>query len=340
MAIGADDAALITAGIQAAGAVGSTLAGSIKKRGSTRMMNVSKELAKYNTELSEDLYKRYQSPAAQVQQYREAGLNPNLLAGGAASGAPQAGAVDTDASKYGMSSKENAFALSSQAIQGALTSFQGYLMNEAKISNDVASAEALRAQTTLNELKSRGQELDNEFSAARNQMTLDSLNMDNSIKAVDVMIKQRYGLIEAKAKYEQLLENTDLTRSQRSKVKKEIDHLDQQIAESQARVRNMQDQIALGYGNLNLGYSRLEFDKERENNRVLESSRDFNFRQKEFRAKRRMDLANLGLKMTLRNDAVANNAWNQAFQLDKWNQKRLDDQANAVNPIGLLKYIH
>lgn len=340
MAIGADDAALIAAGIQAAGSVGNTLAGSIKKRGSTRMMNVSKELARYNTQLSEDLYNRYQSPAAQVQQYRAAGLNPNLLARGAASGAPQAGSVDTDASKYGMSAKENAFALSSQAIQGALTSFQGYLMNEAKISNDVASAEALRAQTTLNELKSRGQELDNEFSAARNQMTLDSMNMDNSIKAVDVMIKQRYGLIEAKAKYEQLLENTDLTRTQRSRVKKEIEHLDQQIAESQARVKNMQDQISLGYGNLNLGYSRLEFDRERENNRVMENSRDFNFKQKQFRAQRRMDLANLGLKMTLRNDAVANNAWNQAFQMDKWNQKRLDDQMNAINPIGLLKYIH
>lgn len=44
------------------------------------------ELAKYQSQLNEDFYNKYSSPEALMRQYREAGLNPNLVYGSASSG--------------------------------------------------------------------------------------------------------------------------------------------------------------------------------------------------------------------------------------------------------------
>lgn len=44
------------------------------------------ELAKYQTQVQEEMYNKYSSPSAQQQQYVDAGLNPNLVYGSASSG--------------------------------------------------------------------------------------------------------------------------------------------------------------------------------------------------------------------------------------------------------------
>lgn len=44
------------------------------------------ELAKYQSQVQEDMYKKYSSPEALMRQFREAGLNPNLVYGSASSG--------------------------------------------------------------------------------------------------------------------------------------------------------------------------------------------------------------------------------------------------------------
>jgi hypothetical protein len=44
------------------------------------------ELAKYQAQVNEDFYNKYSSPSAMMRQYQEAGLNPNLVYGSAASG--------------------------------------------------------------------------------------------------------------------------------------------------------------------------------------------------------------------------------------------------------------
>lgn len=303
MAIGADDAAIIAAGIQAAGAVGTTIAGSVKKRGSTRMMNVSKELARYNTQLSEDLYNKYQSPAAQVRQYREAGLNPNLLGNGAAAGSPSAGQVNTDASSYGMSAKENMAALAGQAVRDAVGGIQSYLMNDAKISNDVASAEALRTQARLNELKSEGQDIQNNLDRVTSAYKVEEYNQNNALRAIDLDIKNRYALIEERTKYEQMLENKYLTRDQRREINKHIQVFDQQIKESEARVKNMRDTIALGYGNLSLAATKFNAENNlawhKQSYSEISGDRDFNLRSAQFQFDRKRKIADQYFNLTL-----------------------------------------
>lgn len=44
------------------------------------------ELAKYQTQMQEEFYNKYSSPEALMRQYREAGLNPNLVYGSASAG--------------------------------------------------------------------------------------------------------------------------------------------------------------------------------------------------------------------------------------------------------------
>lgn len=44
------------------------------------------ELAKYQTQMQEDFYNKYSSPEALMRQYKEAGLNPNLVYGSASAG--------------------------------------------------------------------------------------------------------------------------------------------------------------------------------------------------------------------------------------------------------------
>lgn len=44
------------------------------------------ELAKYQAQVNEDFYNKYSSPEAMMRQYREAGLNPNLVYGSAGAG--------------------------------------------------------------------------------------------------------------------------------------------------------------------------------------------------------------------------------------------------------------
>lgn len=303
MAVGADDAAIIAAGIQAAGAVGTTIAGSVKKRGSTRMMNVSKELARYNTELSENLYNKYQSPAAQVRQYREAGLNPNLLGNGAAAGSPSAGQVNTDAGAYGMSAKENMAALTGQAIRDAVGGIQSYLMNDAKISNDQASAEALRSQAVLNDLKSEGQRIQNSLDKVLSSYRVEEMNQSNALRAIELDVQNHYAMINARQRYVKLLEETDLTGAQRKEVMKRIDKYDQEIRESEARVRNMKDTIALGYGNLSLATDRFNFERSFQDHKQsyyqLQTDREFNLRSKQWQFDKKQKIASQLFNLTL-----------------------------------------
>ena len=44
------------------------------------------ELAKYQFKMQEDMYNKYSSPSALMRQFKEAGLNPNLVYGSASSG--------------------------------------------------------------------------------------------------------------------------------------------------------------------------------------------------------------------------------------------------------------
>lgn len=51
-----------------------------------RQNSAQMELAKYQAQVNEDFYNKYSSPEALMRQYREAGLNPNLVYGSAGAG--------------------------------------------------------------------------------------------------------------------------------------------------------------------------------------------------------------------------------------------------------------
>lgn len=98
MSLTAATAGLISAGVAAAGNVTSGVVSSSGRRKSQkRAFEYNKQLADYQNQLNLrnwDLANQYNSPVAQVQRMKEAGLNPNLMyqqgGTGNASGAPEA----------------------------------------------------------------------------------------------------------------------------------------------------------------------------------------------------------------------------------------------------------
>lgn len=220
----------------------------------------AKELALYNQDLSEKMYNKYASPYAQMRQYNQAGLNPNLIYGSASPGSPQAGEVQPSV-PYG----ENYNAMAG-AISGAINEYYNVKSKQSSISNQEASTLALQTKSMLDGLKAEGQKIENEFNSVRNQYTLAGLNYDNQMKAIDLDIKNRYAAIEAKAKYENLLEQGNLSRAEQKEIEKRIEKYDQDIKESEARVKFGQQQIALGYGQLNLATQ--QFGEQQNQNRM------------------------------------------------------------------------
>lgn len=98
----------------------------------------AKELAAYNTQLANEQYEKYASPAAQMRQYKEAGLNPNLIYGQQIANTPQAGQVEYDESHLPNTGKAVAgIADGIQAYYNAM-SMQQQVTN-AKLAQDAAA---------------------------------------------------------------------------------------------------------------------------------------------------------------------------------------------------------
>ena len=103
------------------------------------------ELAKYQAQLNEDFYNKYSSPEAMMRQYKEAGLNPNLVYGSLGSGqgnVPSFSAPNVERSLSG-----------SDKINKALSSFSNALglvqgVYQAAASREAAEQSAIK---TLND---------------------------------------------------------------------------------------------------------------------------------------------------------------------------------------------
>lgn len=61
-----------------------------------RQARLNKEFYNYQLQKQEEFYNKYQSPQAMMQQYKDAGLNPNLIYGNATAGSPDAGTPHLD----------------------------------------------------------------------------------------------------------------------------------------------------------------------------------------------------------------------------------------------------
>lgn len=73
-------------------------------------------LAKYQQQMQEEMYEKYQSPAALMRQYKEAGLNPNLIYGSASAGIGHAPSFDTSNVMRGSEKVNTVLSMFSQVL--------------------------------------------------------------------------------------------------------------------------------------------------------------------------------------------------------------------------------
>lgn len=170
--------------------LGSAALANVKKRGSSRMMQVSKELAAYNTQLNEEVYNKYESPSAMMRQYKEAGLNPALIYGGASPGSVDAGQVSTNPSDY----EDYRSNFAQQALQGLSSGLSAY---QSFVGNQIANTNAAKAGRLMDE-KITAEQLSNQLKEATNQYNIESLATDVESKrfslAYNQVIKWQEGL--------------------------------------------------------------------------------------------------------------------------------------------------
>ena len=73
-------------------------------------------LAKYQQQMQEEMYEKYQSPSAIMRQYKEAGLNPNLIYGSASAGIGHAPSFDASPVMRGSEKVNSALSMLSQLL--------------------------------------------------------------------------------------------------------------------------------------------------------------------------------------------------------------------------------
>lgn len=241
-----------------------------KKRGTTRLMKVSKELAKYNNDLNVSnwqLQNEYDSPAAQMQRYKEAGLNPNLIYGQMSSGtAPAAGQVSTNPEDYMSGSDRYAQAL--QGAAGAFGLYQDLKAKQGQIDQSRAVTEQVQSQKLLNLINADRLQTQNDFEKAAFDYKLEGLAQKNaemirknSIGEIVDLQKELNNLEIQKNK----IEHSDLDKEVKSK---QIEKIDAQIDAiygnlELAKERNdiAKQGLAIGFGTLQLGRDQLSWDQ-------------------------------------------------------------------------------
>ena len=214
----------IGAAAAAAGQLGSSIAMSTKKRGSTRMMQVSKELARYNTQLSEEMYNKYESPIAKMNAYKEAGLNPNLIYENAGGGMPSAGQVSTNPGDY-EENRESGFGQAMSGLAAAVNAYQDFKGKQ--IANTNAS---LAGQLAIEQIESQRDQ--NDFNRASRSYQLEQMAVKTAQDTLDYNIARETKLIRAKGdikEQEARIRNSDMSTKEKERNIRHLDKVDEQI---------------------------------------------------------------------------------------------------------------
>lgn len=120
---------------------GSVLNSRTAERIANRQMVFNSEEAQKSREWNERMYNQYNSPIAQVQQYKLAGLNPNLLYGNGASIPPVQSSAMANAGTLPVSRPGD-------ALSGSVNSALGASLMEAQIENIKADTSKKKSETT------------------------------------------------------------------------------------------------------------------------------------------------------------------------------------------------
>lgn len=197
----------------------------------------AKELARFNTELAEEMYNKYQSPSAQMEQYKAAGLNPNLVYS-QNTGGPAAGAADYDS--------DSMLPNEGKAIQGMANAISTYQnIRSQQIANSNAN---LVGDLTKQEIKSK--EMDNyvKSSVANYQIESKALQVqDANFKIlvrnqadVNKIIAQTESEIEKKKKY---IADTKLSGANYDKAMQSVTNMQEELKLLRARRSMIQTQM-------------------------------------------------------------------------------------------------
>lgn len=215
------DPAVIGGIIAAGGAVASSVinkAGTMHK--GRRRLNRQKELASYNQQLQNETYEKYQSPAAMMRQYQEAGLNPNLAYQNASAGGPGVAQVDSSAADF--DDNEAKAQTSAEAVNSLANGFSAYYELKSKqISNSNAE---LAGAIAGEDLKTRKQL--NEFNAVANKYKIEELADEVIHKKLLLSVDQQTKLDQAKLSIEESKERIKASKAGRKAKKREMAHLD------------------------------------------------------------------------------------------------------------------
>lgn len=142
-----------------------------------RSLAAERELTADERAYNEDMYNKYESPAAILQQYKDAGLNPSLMYGGFSAGSPEIaeyGNIQAGSSSSTPSYPQFDVGAHFSDIAQNLLTFGQQSLNRQSIANDtsrvefersVAQAQTLKymAERGYIDEKTYGQELDNIF---------------------------------------------------------------------------------------------------------------------------------------------------------------------------------
>lgn len=239
-----DFGAAIAAGINQATTVGMGLYNNNQARkAQQRALRYDKELSKYNYDLEVEQWNRanaYNAPSAQMQRYKEAGLNPNLIysqSNEAASSAPTAGASFSGGPGYTEMPSPNSFVddytrLTQMQLYADQQAAQIRLMN-AQADNYAANTLGLGFSNKKAEAESKyygvnAKYQSDEFKKRVEQLDLQNQGMVNEIKTFG----DRWNLLKQNLK---AAETDNIFRIERNQA--EIDKLYQDIANGKMSVR-------------------------------------------------------------------------------------------------------
>ena len=225
-----DFGAAIAAGINQATTVGMGFVNNNQARkAQNRALRYDKELSKYNYDLEVEQWNRanaYNSPSAQMQRYREAGLNPNLIysqSNEAASSAPTAGANFSGGPGYaefeGTRFVDDYTALSQQQLNEKNTEADVNLKNSQADLNAANTATALLHNIKL--------DYEKPYWSDNAKYDSDIKKHGAQIAKQDAYAKLFENLYMNPARLRNMQVNSDMIEEQTNKIREEIDSIKQ-----------------------------------------------------------------------------------------------------------------
>lgn len=249
--------------IGAVGSLGAGIAGNAMNANQAsinhkRQYKYANMLMKDQYRLNEQNYVKYQSPEALMRQYKEAGLNPNLIYG-------QASAPQGPAPVGSQHMNFDNFKYNTDFVNQAISNYVNYLDSESKRNVNYAQVDNYSADTVKKsaekdniEADTANKVLDGEQKSYYNSRQADILNASINQKNADIAYKaelqegQRiqntlnnyFGFMERKQALENAKKQGKLTDAEIKKVDKVIEQIDKEMTLIPHRIQIMRAQSA------------------------------------------------------------------------------------------------